>query len=873
MRPWHNFINWLEEGSATYWISGKAGSGKSTLMKFICQDPRTEAALRSWSGSNEVFITIFYFWSPGSQLQKSLAGLLRSLIYHIMDRFRDLMPILTSSMGSAQYRLQQLPTWTEHRLCATLQHLLSDGLEKHRLCIFIDGLDEFDGDYNILLDLVRYLRQSTKVKFCLSSRPYQAFEDEFGSSAMLKLQDLTEPDIRRYVSEKLDRAPLKVSKVSHPWFNLGDTANMIVYRAKGVFLWVNLAVRDQLEGIRNGDDAEQLRQRLELLPEKIEELYGHMLQKIDKVYQKEVAHYLQLVLRNEYASLFTIALAVHKRIDEIVLFSPDIAISDIRNHCGFTGTRIATTCKGFLELQERSDLHEWQKKVNGPSKAGTLEHDFSRLLEERKAPLEQREDLIETKFYQLNRRVHFLHRTAVDFFKDNEQGRKFLEGNAPIHPHPRTLIFKAGLARLTVFPVPTKDEKVRNPIRDIMLEAFDAEEETGVAQVALMDLLDRSLAMLCQRSGQPSDLHWCRAWGFPDTFGPSDSSSSLKSKTQHTSEPSNDGILTPYPVDFLGFAAYFGLHKYVEHILDLQSGRQNTSIADYLLSCAVDGFRVKYRMEATKSYMKLISALLKRGANPNMKSLESTVWGSFLRKLYDLYYWDGSSYGKASEILQLVFLDTVREFIGSGANVNETFCLILDETVDPQFRSGTLIPSSVESYRISLQISSLSILQQFFAKIPILSEIEDACITSGALSYFECTEISFSVFMGEDFRWVDSRLSEQQLRQFSHALDQRLREFAGDFGKKLHTFERQIVELFQELDIELLYEQVRREKEHQGLPNQEQKSQEKESSDDIERTSDESNIHAPESHTEEGPSHSTHTSQVEPLPLRTRNDD
>ena len=35
VRPWSNFIEWLEEGSGTYWISGKAGSGKSTLMNYV----------------------------------------------------------------------------------------------------------------------------------------------------------------------------------------------------------------------------------------------------------------------------------------------------------------------------------------------------------------------------------------------------------------------------------------------------------------------------------------------------------------------------------------------------------------------------------------------------------------------------------------------------------------------------------------------------------------------------------------------------------------------------------------------------------------------------------------------------------------------
>ena len=211
VRPWHNFIDWLEEGHGTYWISGKAGSGKSTLMNFVCHDPRTEAALKTWSGTNAIFTPNFFFWSPGSQLQKSLVGLLRSLIYQILEKFPDLMPKLAEATGSPQHGLRQLPTWTEQRLRATLQTLLSVRLEQCRLCIFIDGLDEFHGDHVTLLNLISSFRGNPKVKFCLSSRPYSLFKHELGSSPMLKLQDLTEPDIQRYVSDKLEWALMNAS--------------------------------------------------------------------------------------------------------------------------------------------------------------------------------------------------------------------------------------------------------------------------------------------------------------------------------------------------------------------------------------------------------------------------------------------------------------------------------------------------------------------------------------------------------------------------------------------------------------------------------------------------------------------------------------
>jgi hypothetical protein len=50
LSPGELFIKWLSSGEGLFHISGKLGSGKSTLMKFLCSHPRTEAALKTWAG-------------------------------------------------------------------------------------------------------------------------------------------------------------------------------------------------------------------------------------------------------------------------------------------------------------------------------------------------------------------------------------------------------------------------------------------------------------------------------------------------------------------------------------------------------------------------------------------------------------------------------------------------------------------------------------------------------------------------------------------------------------------------------------------------------------------------------------------------------
>jgi predicted ATPase len=43
--PWDDLSKWLQFDSGIYWISGKAGSGKSTLMKHIYRQQKTRQLL------------------------------------------------------------------------------------------------------------------------------------------------------------------------------------------------------------------------------------------------------------------------------------------------------------------------------------------------------------------------------------------------------------------------------------------------------------------------------------------------------------------------------------------------------------------------------------------------------------------------------------------------------------------------------------------------------------------------------------------------------------------------------------------------------------------------------------------------------------
>jgi hypothetical protein len=88
----NSYVKWRSSGSGIYWINGKAGSGKSTLMRYLYRDPRTVDHLKAWSSSTTLCVAAFFFQNSGSLEQRSQNGLLRSLLYEVLRQCPNLIP-------------------------------------------------------------------------------------------------------------------------------------------------------------------------------------------------------------------------------------------------------------------------------------------------------------------------------------------------------------------------------------------------------------------------------------------------------------------------------------------------------------------------------------------------------------------------------------------------------------------------------------------------------------------------------------------------------------------------------------------------------------------------------------------------------------
>ncbi|KAL2782621.1 hypothetical protein BJX66DRAFT_172511 [Aspergillus keveii] len=276
------FLTWLNSGRYVFHISGKAGSGKSTLMKFLAQSPRVRKELEAWSGGSPLIFVRFFFWNSGDATQMSLEGLYRTLLFETCRQKPDMIPHLF------------LEIWRDSSLASAPLHFDEVKLASHRLiqqgsssesyfCFFIDGLDEFEGDevdyWRLSQDLQSWISHAKNIKLCVSSRPHIPFVRSFGQDVnhQNSIHELTWLDISEFTLAMFEKDP-NFHRIKDTYKEL---TTELVNASDGVFLWARMAVRSLLKGLGYQVSQKELRRKLQLLPKGLDGLFDQILSSID----------------------------------------------------------------------------------------------------------------------------------------------------------------------------------------------------------------------------------------------------------------------------------------------------------------------------------------------------------------------------------------------------------------------------------------------------------------------------------------------------------------------------------------------------------------------------------------------------------------
>ncbi|KAL3296176.1 small s protein [Colletotrichum asianum] len=501
---WANFQSWLQHDSGIYWVSGKAGSGKSTLMKMVSNDERTRHHLLDWSADGRLLVLSFYFWNPGTPLQKSLEGLLRSIISQALKECPELAEKLFPDRFERHIDDHHGPTMQELErafACLTSPGLTDVSLASIKLVLLVDGLDEFDAGSISLTDLAILFTaaaRSTSFKAVLSSRPENAFEEAFINFPKLRLHALTHDDVVKYVNEHLHNHPRMVQLALEAPKESNNLIEEIVEAAQGVFLWVRLVVRSLLEGLQNHDAIDTLTERLRELPSDLEDLFRVMLERVSHRYKGNMSkifqlqrcdselrsgdrtYFMGLGLQHLTALGLKFALLDENTVlqAEFCPLSVDRAFEEVRS----VEAQIKSSCSGLLELRAYSGDEYFNL--------------FTNIASQRESGTDTISVAVDEEVAWNDPEVHFIHRSVKEYVLKEEVWNRILaegeNGN-----------FQADAALLRSLVMQAKRCPRERPYRDprrfwrLVVTAVERagalEKERGTDQLAMMNALETAL--------------------------------------------------------------------------------------------------------------------------------------------------------------------------------------------------------------------------------------------------------------------------------------------------------------------------------------------------------------------------------------------
>lgn len=655
-QTWSSFVDWLRSDSSTYWINGKAGSGKSTLMRYICESERTEKELLLWAGSLPLTMSSFFFWNGGTIEQRSQTGLLRSLLYNTLRRYPELIPIVMPSIWARGYS-QAIDPWEHYKpepfnlktLTQFFKRLLQQTLVPLKICFFIDGLDEYEGSPADLADLFTEVATSNNVKVCLSSRPLVAYEYAFETCPSLRLQDLTVEDIRSYVYNTLhidkrfqnlclrepERAPQLVTE--------------LVTKADGVFLWVKVVIRSILTGLGNRDHIIDLQKRLRELPSDLEALYEHMLMKrIEPFYREKASSLFQIVrasrdlndrlekLGETRMPLTLISLSFADDDDPNLAFTSDIKLLPelkLSIRCNTTEDRLKVRCAGLLELHGMIDRSNPDARL---------------------------------ELAKLHWKVRYLHRTVRDYLEQENVWTTIIALTRNSDFNPNVSLLKSCLLQLKTSPIENTKTLPDTIWRCAALgleHCREAELKQDPAYIALLDQLDLVMTWHAESKGSTYPGHWARHY-------------LAEYDLEDYERPIGwaDSIMT--------IAVEYGLCSYLEYKFRQTSNAPFENAAEKpgrpLLDYAVSQNPTKQRYHITAE---VVAVLLQHGANPNLRYNSTTARENALAFAYSLQFPKAGKYlfesdrvkPSRTEVMELV--QVFSHFISHGADLNGS-CII-----------------------------------------------------------------------------------------------------------------------------------------------------------------------------------------------------
>jgi len=612
-KPWSDFRAFLRSDMGAYWITGKAGSGKSTLMKYINECKELGEELDLWRQDKPLIRLSFYFWYSGTQEQKSERGVLLSLLHQILNPRKELIRIafkerVRAMVVSPDPPTSFLPKTPELRraIFAVLEHL-----KDARFFISVDGLDEYSRDEDGFTDVAQFFLSFLRlqnVKLLLSSRPEREFETEFINLPFLRLQDLTLPDIQKYVNEKLRHSRLQDLQLIDP-LRCEKLVAELVLGSAGVFLWVCVVVKILLTGLNNGESLDDLEAELVRLPTELDDLYDKVLARIPARYRAKMVLMMEIVrLGTENGSVLS-ALGLSWALeteDQVLQNVQPFTTDEIVRRYETLIAQVQSHALGLLEIcnnngiGQSKDEYDWYIRVTDVMPDVIL-------------PVEYRE--------RATSLVTFLHRSVSEFMMKSPSYLGLVEDFHPNGIVPALSLLQSAIANVKaqLSLIGEKDMElaectgIPSAVHHMVFNTLHWARVVGDRGNALVEELDTAMSKGARHmKPQEIDTHSIRTEKWHWTH--------LMQEYCYRDVITRSGYGAQ---QFMAFAVRHGLESFLRMKLEGINGpKPNEKEKNYLLLNALrpGGVYVnKFRTSefSLPLYPNIVECLLKAGANPN----------------------------------------------------------------------------------------------------------------------------------------------------------------------------------------------------------------------------------------------------------------
>ncbi|WYZ35511.1 hypothetical protein EsH8_X_000158 [Colletotrichum jinshuiense] len=315
---------YLQDHNGVFWIKGKPGAGKSTLMKH---------AFHHYQKSlfSDHLLLAYFFNARGETLEKTPLGMLRSIVYQLLQNddtlYEQFLPSFrekqrTSQEGNFHWRLSELQEF--------MRSVVTKSQSKPFL-LLVDALDECHESE--VRDVVAFLeslsisasRDGIQLKVFLSSRHYPSIRIAKAIELTVEKSAHHQIDIAQYVRERLIVSD-------------ADIEAEILKKADGIFLWVVIVVSLLNKAYDEG--------RIEAMRRTLEELQGDLEKIFSTILDKDVTDMAETVLMLQWVLLSKRPLKPREIFAAVVKTAPPT--SDLIQR------RITTSSKGLIEIRKES---------------------------------------------------------------------------------------------------------------------------------------------------------------------------------------------------------------------------------------------------------------------------------------------------------------------------------------------------------------------------------------------------------------------------------------------------------------------------------------------------------------------------------------